>query len=153
MDFHALMAKKLGGKYDQPKFTDDNRAREDTVADDKAIEAAEVRDIEEDGELTPPPKRPQLDITLTSPLEESTPAKQDKQGKKKASFRPRVQCGNCDFVGIEGREMDMHKTKKHKKKKECDDCDFVASSSGATKFRNISRNVKAVNSFRQHPLQ
>ena len=40
MDFHALMAKKLGGKYDQPKFTEDNRAREDTVADDKAIEAA-----------------------------------------------------------------------------------------------------------------
>ena len=35
MDFHALMKKKLGGKYDQPKFTDDNRAREDTVADDK----------------------------------------------------------------------------------------------------------------------
>ena len=64
MDFHALMKKKLGGKYDQPKFTDDNRAREDTVADDKAIEAAEVRDIEEEGELTPPPKRPQLDITF-----------------------------------------------------------------------------------------
>ena len=106
MDFHALMKKKLGGKYDQPKFTDDNRAREDTVADDKAIEAAEVRDIEEEGELTPPPKRPQLDITLTAPLEESTPAKQDKKGKKKASFRPRVQCSNCDFVGIEGREMD-----------------------------------------------
>ena len=132
MDFHALMAKKLGGKYDQPKFTDDNRAREDTaaddnraredtVADDKGIEAAEVRDIEEDGELTPPSKRPQLDITLTPPLQESTPAKQNKQGKKKASFRPRVQCGNCDFVGIEGREMNTHKTKKHKKKKECDD--------------------------------
>ena len=64
MDFHALMKKKLGGKYDQPKFTDDNRAREDTVADDKGIEAAEVRDIEEDGELTPPSKRPQLDITF-----------------------------------------------------------------------------------------
>ena len=59
MDFHALMKKKLGGKYDQPKFTEDNRAREDTGADDKTIEAAEV------GELTPPPKRPQLDITLT----------------------------------------------------------------------------------------
>ena len=43
MDFHALMAKKLGGKYDQPKFTEDNRAREDTVADDKAIKAAEVK--------------------------------------------------------------------------------------------------------------
>ena len=126
MDFHALMRKKLGGKYDQPKFTEDNSAREDIVANDNAIEVAEETDTEEDGQLTPPTKRPQLDITLTPPPKESTPAKQDKQGKKKATFKPRVQCGDCNFVGMEGREMDMHKSKKHKKKKECDECHFVA---------------------------
>ena len=93
MDFHALMRKKLGGKYDQPKFTEDNSAREDIVANDNAIEVAEETDTEEDGQLTPPTKRPQLDITLTPPPKESTPAKQDKQGKKKATFKPRVQCG------------------------------------------------------------
>ena len=65
MDFHALMRKKLGGKYDQPKFTEDNRAREDTMANDN--EVAEETDTEEDGQLTPPTKRPQLDITLTPP--------------------------------------------------------------------------------------
>ena len=42
-----------------------------------------------------------------------------------ATFKPRVQCGECDFVGKEGREMDTHRAKKHKKK-ECDECSFVA---------------------------
>ena len=72
MDFHALMKKKLGGKYDQPKFTDDKRAREDTVADDKAIEAAEVTNTGEDGELTPPPKRPQRPSRGSAPGTTST---------------------------------------------------------------------------------
>ena len=127
MDFHALMQKKLGGKYGQPNFIEDNSAREDTNAkeDDKANEAAEDTDTEEDGQLTPPPKSPHRDITLTPPPK-VTPEKQDKQGRKKATFKPRVQCGECDFVGLEGREMSMHKTKKHKKKKECDECHFEA---------------------------
>ena len=117
MDFHALTKKKLGGKYVQPKFTDDYKDSEETVADSKAA-SAEVTDTEseEDGDLTPLSKRPQLDITLTPPPKESTPAKQVKHGNKKASFRPRVQCGDCDFVGIEGREIDLHKTKKHRRK-------------------------------------
>ena len=51
MDFHALMKKKLGGKYVQPKFTDDCKASEETVADNKAA-SAEVTDTEseEDGD-------------------------------------------------------------------------------------------------------
>ena len=32
MDFHALMKKKLGGKYVQPKFTENYKASEETVA-------------------------------------------------------------------------------------------------------------------------
>ena len=29
MDFHSLMKKKLGGKYDQPKLAADDMAKED----------------------------------------------------------------------------------------------------------------------------
>ena len=42
-----------------------------------------------------------------------------------AAFRPRVQCGECDYICKEGREMDTHRAKKHKKK-ECEECHFVA---------------------------
>ena len=100
------MKKKLGGKYVQPKFTDDYKASEETVADNKAA-SAEVTDTEseEDADLTPPSKRPQLNITLTPPPKESTPVKEDKKGKKKASFKPRVQCGHSSVptFEVEGR--------------------------------------------------
>ena len=99
MDFHSLMKKKLGGKYDQPKLAADDMAKEDDMAreddnnieDDTAKEGAPETDPEDDIMLTPPSK--------------ITPEK-SKKARKMAAFRPRVQCGECDFVGKEGREMD-----------------------------------------------
>ena len=32
MDFHSLMKKKLGGKYDQPKLAADDMAKKDDMA-------------------------------------------------------------------------------------------------------------------------
>ena len=135
MDFHSLMKKKLGGKYDQPKLAADDMAELDDMAkeddmakknnmakekdnnieDDK--EGAPETDTEDDGQDT------HLDIMLTPPSK-ITPEK-SKKTRKMATFRPRVQCGECDYVGKEGREMDTHRAKKHKKK-ECDECSFVA---------------------------
>ena len=73
MDFHSLMKKKLGGKYDQPKLAADdmaeldNMAKEDDMAkendnnieDDK--EGAPETDTEDDGQDT------HLDVMLTPP--------------------------------------------------------------------------------------
>ena len=33
--------------------------------------------------------------------------------KGKATLKPRVTCSACEFVGIEGKEMEMHVKKKH----------------------------------------
>ena len=64
MDFHSLMKKKLGGKYDQPKLAADDMAKEDDMAreddnnieDDTAKEGAPETDPEDDIMLTPPSK-------------------------------------------------------------------------------------------------
>ena len=131
MDFHSLMKKKLAGKYDQPKLAADDMAKEDDMTkendmakeddnnseDDTAKEGAPETDTEDDGQDT------HLDVMLTPPSK-ITPEK-SKKTRKMATFRPRVQCGECDYVGKQGREMDMHRAKKHKKK-ECEECHFVA---------------------------
>ena len=36
-----------------------------------------------------------------------------KRLKGKATLKPRVTCSACEFVGIEGKEMEMHVKKKH----------------------------------------
>ena len=58
MDFHSLMKKKLGGKYDQPKLAADDMANEDdnNIEDDTAKEGAPETDPEDDIMLTPPSK-------------------------------------------------------------------------------------------------
>ena len=38
-------------------------------------------------------------------------AKPKNKGQKKATFKPRVTCSQCDFVGIDGKEMDIHRKK------------------------------------------
>ena len=78
MDFHSLMKKKLGGKYDQPKLAADDMAKEDdnNIEDDTAKEGAPETDPEDDIMLTPPSK--------------ITPEK-SKKARKMAAFRPRVQ--------------------------------------------------------------
>ena len=142
MDFHSLMKKKLGGKYDQPKLAaddmaeldgmakEDNMAMENNMAkekdnnieDDK--EGAPETDTDEDGQVTPP-RSPHLDDAMLTSPPKTTTEKSKKARRMMATFKPRVQCGECDFVGKEGREMDTHRAKKHKKK-ECDECSFVA---------------------------
>ena len=59
-------------------------------------------------------------------------AKPKNKGQKKATFKPRVTCSQCDFVGIDGKEMDIHR-KKHDRSFNCEECQFVA------KFRIVLR--------------
>ena len=59
-------------------------------------------------------------------------AKPKNKGQKKATFKPRVTCSQCDFVGIAGKEMDIHR-KKHDRSFNCEECQFVA------KFRIVLR--------------
>ena len=103
--FESLMKKKLGGKYVKLSFIDDeakpeNEAKPEDKAklDDKDTmdnkSSEDETDVEESVQLTPPPKTPV------------------KGGKRKAKLIPRVSCGECDFIGIQGKEMDMHKIKK-----------------------------------------
>ena len=116
--FESLMRKKLGGKYVKPSFIDNEAKPEDeakpgdkTKLDDKDTlenkSSEDETDEEESVQLTPPPKSVSDDITLTPPPK--TPVK---GGKRKAKLIPRVSCGECDFIGIQGKEMDMQKIKK-----------------------------------------
>ena len=43
-----------------------------------------------------------------------TPAKKPTQEKKRATLKPRVECSLCDFVGVVGKEMEMHRNKHEK---------------------------------------
>ena len=54
-----------------------------------------------------------------------TPAKKPTQEKKRATLKPRVECSLCDFVGVVGKEMEMHRNK-HEKTFDCTECTFVA---------------------------
>ena len=146
--FESLMRKKLGGKYVKPSFIDDEAKPEDktklankTKLDDKTkldgmakLDDKDTQDIkssedgdkadgEKSGQLTPPPKSVSNDITLTTPAppKTSTPVE---GGKRRANLVPRVSCGECDSIGIQGKEMDVYKIKKHKQKKPCDECQF-----------------------------
>ena len=47
-----------------------------------------------------------------------TPAKKPPQEKKKATLKPRVKCSQCDFVGVDGKEMDVHR-KEHENTFDC----------------------------------
>ena len=102
MDFDAFMQKKLGGKYLKPIQAETEVA--DIIESDK--------DLAEEIILTPPPK--------------GTPPKKQTKGKKRASFKPRVMCSQCDFVGIDGKEMETHRREKHEQTFDCNECTFVA---------------------------
>ena len=43
------------------------------------------------------------------------PSKKTPQEKKKATLKPRVKCSQCDFVGVDGKEMDVHRKEREKK--------------------------------------
>ena len=103
---------------------ENNMAKENdnNIEDDK--EGAPETDTDEDGQVTPP-RSPHLDDAMLTSPPKITTEKSKKARRMMATFKPRVQCGECDFVGKEGREMDTHRAKKHKKK-ECDECSFVA---------------------------
>ena len=123
MDVHSLMKKKLDGKYDQPKLAADDMAELDDMAkeddmakknnmakekdnnieDDK--EGDPETDTNEDGQVTPP-RSPHLDDAMLTSPPKTTTEKSKKARRMMATFKPRVQCGECDFVGKEGREMD-----------------------------------------------
>ncbi len=104
MDFHSLMKKKLGGKYDQPKLAADDMAELDDMAkendnnieDDK--EGAPETDTDEYGQVTPP-RSPHLDDAMLTSPPKITTEKSKKARRMMATFKPRVQCGECDFVG------------------------------------------------------
>ena len=104
IDFHSLMKKKLGGKYDQPKLAADDMAELDIMAkaDDMAKEnnmakekdnnieddkeGAPETDTDEDGQVTPP-RSPHLDdAMLTSPPK--TPTIKSKKARVMATFKP-----------------------------------------------------------------
>ena len=129
MDFDALMSKKLGGKYLKPSHVE-KKVQEN-------VESA--KDGEDEIILTPPPKE--------------IPTKTQNLGPKKATLKPRVMCSQCDFVGLDGKEMEMHR-KKHetsfvanhkivlrrheisKHNKKCQSCKFTATSSAALKMHS-----------------
>ena len=137
--FESLMKKKLGGKYVKPSFIDEAKPEDKTKLDDKDTlenkSSEDETDEEESVQLTPPPKSVSDDITLTPPPK--TPVK---GGKRKAKLIPRVSCGECDFIGIQGKEMDMHKIKKHKQKKPCDECQFEADLSIILRRHKLSKH-------------
>ena len=62
-----------------------------------------------------------------------------KGGKRRAKLVPRVSCGECDFIGIQGKEMDVHKIKKHKQKKPCDECQLEADLSIILRRHNLNK--------------
>ena len=117
MDFHSLMKKKLGGKYDQPKLAADDMAELDDMAKENNMAKEKDNNIEddkegdpetdtnEDGQVTPP-RSPHLDDAMLTSPPKTTTEKSKKARRMMATFKPRVQCGECDFVGKEGREMD-----------------------------------------------
>ena len=50
MDFHSLMKKKLGGKYDQPKLAADDMAQLDDMAKENNMAKEKDNNIEDDKE-------------------------------------------------------------------------------------------------------
>ena len=99
MDFDALMRKKLGGKYDKP------------IENEVPKNMDSVKEGQEEIILTPPPKESQ--------------AKTQNRGQKKATFKPRVTCSQCDFVGVAGKEMEIHR-KKHETSFDYSECQLVS---------------------------
>ena len=76
--------------------------------------------------------KPSLVESLPQTEDGQDQAKPKNKGQKKATFKPRVTCSQCDFVGIDGKEMDIHR-KKHDRSFNCEECQFVA------KFRIVLR--------------
>ena len=76
--------------------------------------------------------KPSLVESLPQTEDGQDQAKPKNKGQKKATFKPRVTCSQCNFVGIDGKEMDIHR-KKHDRSFNCEECQFVA------KFRIVLR--------------
>ena len=102
MDFDAWMTKKLGGKYSKPIQGE--------------TDVADISESAEDGG----------DGIILTPLPNEAPAKTQTKGQKKATLKPRVMCSQCDFVGIDGSEMERHRREKHEQTFCCNECGFVA---------------------------
>ena len=51
--------------------------------------------------------KPSLVESLPQTEDGQDQAKPKNKGQKKATFKPRVTCSQCDFVGIDGKEMDI----------------------------------------------
>ena len=100
MDFDALMSKKLGGKYLKPSQVE-KKVQE---------HIGSAKDGEDEIVLTPPPKE--------------IPTKTQNLGPKRATLKPRVMSSQCDFVRLDGKEMQMHR-KKHETSFDCKECTAV----------------------------
>ena len=117
MDFDALMSKKLGGKYLKPSQVE-KKVQE---------HVGSAKDGEDEMVLTPPPKE--------------IPTKTQNLGPKRATLKPRVMCSQCDFVGLDGKEMEMHR-KKHETSFDCKECEFVANHKIVLRRHEISKHNK-----------
>ena len=111
------MSKKLGGKYLKPSHVE-KKVQEN-------VESA--KDGEDEIILTPPPKE--------------IPTKTQNLGPKRATLKPRVMCSQCDFVGLDGKEMEMHR-KKHETSFDCKECEFVANHKIVLRRHEISKHNK-----------
>ena len=56
-------------------------------------------------------------------------------------MKPRVMCSQCDFVGLDGKEMEMHR-KKHETSFDCKECEFVANHKIVLRRHEISKHNK-----------
>ena len=95
--FSTLMKKKLADKYVDPNnIVGTHKAPiEGGEVLGEAPGGSEVQEVTGQGEREPPTKNPIGRL------------------KGKATLKPRVTCSACEFVGIEGKEMEMHVKKKH----------------------------------------
>ena len=102
--FSTLMKKKLADKYVDPN---------NIVGTHKApIEGGEVFG-EAPGEVIGEAPGGSEVQEVTDQGERAPTKNPIKRLKGKATLKPRVTCSACEFVGIEGKEMEMHVKKKH----------------------------------------
>ena len=89
--------------------------------------------------------KPGMGETEDSVQDVSLP-KKTTQSKKKATLKPRVMCSQCDFISVDGKEMEMHR-KKHEKTFDCTECTFVANYMVVLRRHQINKHNKKWLSF------
>ena len=84
--------------------------------------------------------KPGMGETEDSVQDVSLP-KKTTQSKKKATLKPRIMYSQCDFIGVDGKEMEMHR-KKHEKTFDCTECTFVANYMVVLRRHQINKHNK-----------